>query len=80
MKKITYWGKPKKYVEITKYILYVNTCRGKKQKWAGESFERVEIDNRLKKYFDNNSYVSATIVCQYNGGQYIEYIKYTNFA
>ena len=80
MKKISYWGKPKNNVKITNYILYVNTCKGKKQKWAGECSERIEIDNRLKKYFQNNSYVSATIVCQYIGGQYIEYIKYTNFA
>ena len=77
MIKVTYWGKPKKYVEIKKYTLYVNTCKGKKQKWAGECSERIEIDNRLEKYIKNNEYVSATIVCEYNGGQYNEYIKYT---
>ena len=76
MKKITYWGKPKQPVEITKYTLYINTCKGKKQKWAGECDERIEIDNRLKKYIENNDYVSATIICEHDGGHYIEYLKY----
>lgn len=77
MQKITYWGKPKHSVEITKYILYINTHKGKKQKWAGECSERIEIDNRINKYIENNDYVSATIVCKYINGQYIEYVRYS---
>lgn len=77
MKKVTYWGKPKNNVKVTCYTLYVSTRKGKIKKWAGECSERIEIDNRLNKYFKNNYYVSATIICKYDNGQYIEYITYT---
>lgn len=77
MKKVSYWGKPKRDVKVTLYTLYVNTQKGKRQKWAGECAERIEIDNRLKRYFENNDYVSATIVCKYEDGVYNEYVKYT---
>lgn len=77
MKKVSYWGKPKRDVKVTLYTLYVNTQKGKRQKWAGESAERIEIDNRLKRYCDNNDYVSATIVCKHEDGVYNEYVRYT---
>jgi hypothetical protein len=76
MKKVSYWGKPKHNVSVNLYTLYVGTQKGSRQKWAGECSERVEIDNRLNRYFENNDYVSAKIVCKYKQGQYIEYIKY----
>lgn len=76
MKNVTYFGKPKYDVEVTYYTLYVSTKKGKRQKWAGESEERIEIDNRLKRYFENNNYVSAKIVCRHKNGQYVENIVY----
>lgn len=75
MKKVTYMGN--REVEVTYYVLYVNTQKGKKQKWAGECDERIEIDNRLKRYFENNDYVSATVVCKHKDGHYLEHIRYT---
>lgn len=70
-------GKPNRKIEVTFFTLYVNTQKGKKQKWAGESNERIEIDNRLNRYFENNDYVSATVVCKHKDGQYLEHIIYT---
>ena len=76
MKETTFWGKPKKDVEISYYTLYVSTRKGKRLKWAGECPERIHIDNLIKRYIENNDYVSALIVCKYKGGQFNEYVKY----
>ena len=73
--KVTYFGKPKRDVEVIYYILYVSVEKGKRSKWAGECSERIEIDNRLKRYFVNNNYVSAKVICKFDGGEYVEYIK-----
>lgn len=54
------------------FTLYVSTQKGKRQKWAGECSERIEVDNRLKRYFKDNDYVSAKIVVECTDGQYIE--------
>lgn len=76
MKTTTFMGKPKVDVKINLYTLYVSTCKGKRLKWAGECPERIHIDNLLKRYISNNDYVSAMIVCKYDGGCFNEYVKY----
>ena len=63
-------------VVVTYYVLYVSAQKGKKKKCAGECNERIEIDNRLNRYFENNDYISATVVCKHKDGQYLEYIIY----
>lgn len=73
MKKVSFWGNRNQ--KVIYYILYVSTQKSKRQKWAGECEERIEIDNRINKYIENNDYVSAKIVCVCETGQYIEYIK-----
>ena len=77
MIKVTYWGRPKRPIVIEKYTLYVSTCKGKRQKWAGECNESIEIENRINRYIQNNDYVSAKIVCCYDAGCFVKYVKYT---
>lgn len=82
MIKKTFFGKPKSNVDVILYALYINTEKGKKSKWAGECAERIEIDNRINKYIENNDYVSATIICKYKekgkNCSYNEYVRYSN--
>ena len=63
---------------IKKYTLYVSTQKGKQRKWAGESYERAEIDSRLNRYCRNNDYVSALIIYDTNerANSYHEEIRY----